>query len=967
MLFLFFSTAAGAQPAPYHRYYTLDTRHFHVHVPAGLEREGRVAGAYAERAYELLARELAPPRGMIELVVSDDADYSNGFATPLPSNRIVVFATPPVESPSLRLNADWLEIVITHELTHIFHLDRARGLPGFAQHIFGRAPSLFPNLQGPSWLTEGLAVYYESRLTAGGRLNSSEHRMLARAAAIENKLPRLGDLSLSSPLFPGGERAYGYGSLLVEYIARTHGDTGVAKLIDAQSGLLIPYRLNHVAQKAFGVDFSTAFDAWSDSVRASVRQGSPNMTYTEWRELTKHPYYATDPRWINDSVLVYAGNDGRSTQAAYSLRLDGGRERLGRRNSLGASVPLPDGSFIFSQLELVSPSEVRSDLYVEKNGKQHRITKGMRLVQPDARRDGTIIAVQLAPTRASLLLIDSTFTHHRLLRDAGPDETWSEPRWSPDGRYVAAIHRVHGGEFTLEVIDIQTNAADVLDVSRAILAAPSWAPSGGSVVYTSEASGVPTLTVVRRDLMQRRQGDQGGGTGAYAGEIAPSAQVIAGVHLRADGFHVGVMPASSAATGAVSPLSEAKGLQLAQAQDSQPLAAGDYRKYSAWGTVLPTYWHPLIEAAPNRGTRLGFETSGHDAIYRHLWDGFLAVPTTGSYPTGRFTYRYAGFRKPYIDLQLSQDYTSDFTFQNGGTGEILGALLRRSQNASLGATFVRPRVRTYSSFSFGGNLERRSFRADPGEFLKQLDTAYARDYNFPSAFLSGSWSNTQRPSLSISAEDGVSLSFTVRERARADIAKNTRSTSVVGATSMYKSLDLPGFAHHVLALRVAGGIADRRAASSFQVGGVSSGTIQFASNYTLGEGRRTFGVRGFSPASVFGTRAASGTLEYRAPLSLGGRGFGMLPLFYDRAFFTAFADAGVATCAENPLVPTVCAPSPRIGRTIASAGGEFILSASVLDWDTPQSIRLGFAVPVAGRAVTGASRVSVYLAYGLSF
>ena len=39
-----------AQPAPYRRYRTLATAHFQVHVAAGLEREGRVAGAAAERA-----------------------------------------------------------------------------------------------------------------------------------------------------------------------------------------------------------------------------------------------------------------------------------------------------------------------------------------------------------------------------------------------------------------------------------------------------------------------------------------------------------------------------------------------------------------------------------------------------------------------------------------------------------------------------------------------------------------------------------------------------------------------------------------------------------------------------------------------------------------------------------------------------------------------------------------------------
>jgi hypothetical protein len=200
------ASAANAQPAPWRRWRTLDTPHFRVHVDRGLEDVGRRAAAAAEVAYAKLARELAPPRGTIDLVVSDDADYSNGFAVVSPTNRIVVFATPPIEHAGLRFNEDWLELVITHELTHVFHLDRTRGAWRVAQTLFGRAPSLFPNAYGPSWLVEGLAVYEESRLTHGGRLNDAQHRLYARAGAIEGKLFRLDELSLGTSRFPA-ERA----------------------------------------------------------------------------------------------------------------------------------------------------------------------------------------------------------------------------------------------------------------------------------------------------------------------------------------------------------------------------------------------------------------------------------------------------------------------------------------------------------------------------------------------------------------------------------------------------------------------------------------------------------------------------------------------------------------------------------------------------------------------------------------
>ncbi|MEO8622066.1 MAG: hypothetical protein ABI625_13435 [bacterium] len=977
------SSTALAQPAPYHTYRTLDTPHFHVHVPVGLEREGRVAGAAAERAYAQLARELSEPRGPIDLVVTDDADYSNGFATPVPTNRIVVFATPPVDAGSLRLNEDWLSLVITHELTHIFHLDRVRGLWSVAQHVFGRAPALFPNQYGPSWLTEGLAVYYESRLTPGGRLKDAESRMIARAAALEHRVPTLNALSLGSPIFPGGTGAYGYGSLFVDYLSRTRGDTTIRRFIDVQSATLIPWALNHEAADAFGITFQSAFDAFRDSVQRSVGDvGAAELRspLRGWRELTTHGYYAQDPRWLSDSTIVYAGSDGRSTAAEFRLSLDGTRQRTGRRSSLGPSVPFGGDGLLFAQIEYASSYEARSDLYVERNGRQHRLTNGLRLIQPDARRDGTIVAVQVAPGRASLMLLDSTARTHRLFRTADADETWSEPRWSPDGSAIAVSHRTHGGTFSLEVLDVATGAARVVDRGAFLISSPSWARDGRSVLYTSEESGVPELTIADLDggkripdcgcchpeRAERVEGSAPGihcaETGLYMAELSPSGNSMAAVSLRADGYHVGVAPALLT-TSTVSP----SNVRNAPVIDTQPLALGDYHAYSAWRSVLPQYWYPVIEAAPGRGTRLGFTTSGHDVVYRHLYDGGATLPTTGAYPAANINYRYAGFRRPFVDVSLLQDYTLERTLANGGTTNTVGSLLRRVQFGSLALTFVRPRVRTYSAISFGGSVEHRDFRTDPGELFKQInDTTYTSKQIFPGAFASVQWSNLQRPSLSISPEDGVSVAITGRARTDTRAVSDNMSTSVVGTASGFKSLDLPGFAHHVLALRLAGGVADHRTSSSFQIGGTSGSAIQVVPGYSVGEGRRTFGVRGFPAATAYGTSAAGATLEYRAPLALGGQGIGSLPFFFNRASVTAFADAATTSCVRAPLYSNACSSSPVIGRTIASAGGEIVLSAAILDWDTPQNLRFGVAAPVAGREFAS-NPASVYLAYGLSF
>ena len=188
MLFLFAPRAVDAQVRPDLEWRTLGNERIRVHFTPDLEVLARRTLANASWAYDQLAAELRAPRGIVDIVVADNVDYANGYATPYPSNRMVVYARPPVDEPTLRNHADWNRILVTHEMVHIFHLDRVRGIWALGQRVFGRAAPLFPNRYGPNWLTEGIAVHYESRLTGAGRLGGTEFPALVRALAQSNAL-----------------------------------------------------------------------------------------------------------------------------------------------------------------------------------------------------------------------------------------------------------------------------------------------------------------------------------------------------------------------------------------------------------------------------------------------------------------------------------------------------------------------------------------------------------------------------------------------------------------------------------------------------------------------------------------------------------------------------------------------------------------------------------------------------------
>src|SRR5690554_5618206 len=175
---------AAAQVPPHDDWRTFHTEHFRITFSPGLEALARHAAERAEMAYERLAQELAdPPRGTIDVLLTDGVDFANGFATPFPSNRITVYATPPLDDLALAYTRDWVELVIVHELVHIFHLDDTGILGSILRAVFGRVPfgwPYFPALGTPQWSIEGLATYFESRLTGAGRTYGSMHEMVLR-------------------------------------------------------------------------------------------------------------------------------------------------------------------------------------------------------------------------------------------------------------------------------------------------------------------------------------------------------------------------------------------------------------------------------------------------------------------------------------------------------------------------------------------------------------------------------------------------------------------------------------------------------------------------------------------------------------------------------------------------------------------------------------------------------------------
>lgn len=979
LLFLSLAPGAGAQLPPHERWRTFDTEHFRIHYTEGLEPLARRAADRAETAYAELSRALVrPPRGRIDLVVADNVDFANGYATPFPTNRVVVYAHPPVDEPTLSFYDDWLQLVITHELVHVFHLDYAGGIWKPLRSVFGRAPFLFPAASQPGWIIEGLATHLESELTRAGRVRGTMHDMVLRTALLEDEFFSLDRATGSPATWPGGHTRYVYGSLFVNYLARRYGPERVGEFVRVAGGRLVPYRLDAAARKAFGVSFSRAWEEWRESLRGRYLPLADSLRAagaTEPESLTREGRYALFPRFSPEGERIsYAAATGREEAAVRLLGPGGEAHDRAPLTTLGPASWIPGSdALLLAQSDYTDPYHVRSDLYrAEAGGGLERLTRGARLSEPHPAPDGArAVAVRDVGGTNVPVVVDLASGALRPLAEPSLDVHWSLPRWSPRGDLVAVGRWRAGGYYDVVVLDTAGRVVRELTRDRAVDNAPAWSPDGRYVLFSSDRTGIADLYAYDLEVGRLLQVTRVL-TGAFQPDVSPDGRWIVFSHYRADGYHLARIPFDPSAWRPAPPVRPEVAAGGGEA-DYAATAGGPARRYSPWRSLRPSMWMPVVGGDEALGTGLGAATGGADLVNRHLYGVYALL-----YPRGRVEagigYEYAGLGVPVLELSADQEWS---VFAQAGSKVRVGNevrtlpthLLERERSVAVGATFPRPRYRSYTWLSTGAAWSHRDRVWDEPEAAGDLRT---RVTDFPpdlAGVLTLGYSSVRTYPFSISPQDGFLLSGTAEghryTRAFREGEDPTGYLRLVGRGRAYRGFPVWGFARHALAGRAAAGAETGSRSPGFRVGG-AGGAPSPLPGLELG-GSPTFPVRGYAEAAQSGNRAFSATAEYRFPVALVERGVRLLPVFLDRVWGDLFADVGAAWCADTcdgrlPNAPT--APRP-----LWSVGGELGVDFT-LGYFVDLRLRGGVAVPLSTVGTgAGAARPDpeLYLRFGRSF
>jgi hypothetical protein len=367
LLVLCWSRSALATGDPTLDWWTIETNHFRVHYARPLEPLASRVATLAETIHGRVASALGyTATGRTEIVLTDDTDSANGSATPLPYNTIRLFVTAPDDMSPLGDYDDWYLDLVTHEYTHIAHIDNISGVPAIVNAILGK--TLAPNQAQPRWIIEGLAVVHETQHTSAGRLRASLFDMYMRADVLADHVAGLDQISSSAYRWPQGNLWYLYGSRFLGWISDVYG-ADTFRAVSADYGAsVIPWGINRAIRRVTGRTYVELYEGFKDSLRRRYAEQMKEVERRGLREgvrLTYHGRNVLYPRFVPaDAVsrpgaeeLVYFRDDLEKRSGIYRLALGGRKpaaeELVARTNGTSTPAFAPDGSLVFHSSSLI--------------------------------------------------------------------------------------------------------------------------------------------------------------------------------------------------------------------------------------------------------------------------------------------------------------------------------------------------------------------------------------------------------------------------------------------------------------------------------------------------------------------------------------------------------------------------------------------------------------------------------------
>ncbi len=650
-------------------WHTLYTDHFEIHFHDGEKKLAHEVADISERVHDRLSKTFNwTPKSRTQVVLTDRFDFSNGLAYPMPRNRMQLIVNAPDSFSSLGDYDDWLELLITHEYTHILHFDKASGIPLALRSVFGRFIFLFPNLIQPPWLIEGLATHKETDDEHGvGRGQNSYYRMLMRLE-VKNGIKPLSQVNQPLVSWPMNTSRYLYGVYFHNFIVSRYGEEKIQELIENYSDNIIPLAINSNSQKVLGKTMNELWEEFRDYLK---NEFSPEIQkirkagVTVGKQLTHSGYFNTSPKTTPNGDVYFIQRDMQSESRLMVIR-KGKNKPYEITETRGRYFDIhPQAGIVITELDAFNNTNIFSDVYRinASNGHKTQITHGGRYLYASWSPDGkNIIAVHNELGENALHLLDDNGSFLRKLWQGNNKTVLGPPDWSPHhNKLVVSVWRPET-QWNLEIFDMNLNQWKQLTHSKNIETTPQFTANGQEIIFSADYNGVFNL-----QRFNLANGNITTLSNVIGGAFSPAptnhnnSGDRQGIYYTATGkngfdlFYVDKpinMPAIQnnkplKATNAIKPSSKNANKVLKESHQNNSI-----EDYDAFSRITPTAWYPYFLTTDNRN-EIGINTWGSDPIMRHSYTLTAAYDTDNKWYVGRFYYLYDRW-DPTLKFSLSR-------------------------------------------------------------------------------------------------------------------------------------------------------------------------------------------------------------------------------------------------------------------------------------------------------------------------
>lgn len=907
-LFIFnASLALAADPSD--DWKTLVTDHFNVHYLDSYSSQAKLSAFIAEKLYHELEAKLAwTPEEKISMVVIDDYDQANGSATPFPYNKMILHLSPPDKPGQLEDYDDWLTLLIEHELTHIFHLDKSSGKISALRKIFGRYILLFPNIFQPSWFIEGLATLYETH-EGVGRGQSSSFEMLMREEVRKGLLP-VETVNLPPDSQPLG-RHYLYGVYFYLFLKDTYGAEAIDKMIYHYSDNLLPFSINSNSKRVFGKNISQLWNEFEVYVNKRFAKQITDLDKSKTKNdvvIINQAHRLSSIGFLDKDTMLYI-EDNREYPSRLIMLNNSQKTTLVELNRDSYFNIGSNNQIYISQPEYCDEYHIYYDLYRYDLASDHieQLTECARYKNfAVSKLTNNLIAVKTVASIPQIDLLDQNAVLTKRLWTGKYGDVISTIDWSEKRNKLLVTKKELNKSWGIYEFDLISSQWSEVVVENAVFMQARYTADHDAVLFTSDISGVYNIYI--KPFSSRNYTAL---SNVVNGAFSPTQhdERLYYQKFERDGYTI-----HSTGLETTSPLQLKKHIKRVARFNEPPAETSQKYKvedYSPWPDLVPKYWFPWL-VLQDKASEVGFITSSNDSLNSHRYQLNMAYGYEQSDLTGLLLYQYENWLAFLISKENS-------IYSNTATG--LTDLIRTNQQSQI--RFSLPITKLKNSWrlnlGFINNQEQDTYRAtgvtgyqDQNDGLLGLSIYY----DSKQSFIKGNSPETGRDVLLVSESSDL-------------LSSDYSGTATTLDWREYFRLG----SHHTLALRYVTGSADQTM-RAYTIGGLKSDwdTVTLLNpQYTRTVfNKRRYALRGYADNTQIGNNVELTSIEWRFPLLHVEKGIMAPPLGIMKHSGRLFADMG-SSWFDN-----------QQKKSLRSFGAEWLIDLNIFYNFTPQ-IRFGYA------------------------